>query len=396
VAITISVHNKIGEIEPAACPQRIPQWKLWKIATNHLKLGVYPANQFNLITHIDQNSSPVKALVLTASLLPASTKASRDWKFENVGCPGCLSDAAEPTLRRTIQSLPLEFSRCLDCGLIYQTPRLTRESLSSYFSSETFIQDPNGDNLDELLGYPNYFDWDKSYAVTAKLRLDRIRRFKRPPGELLEIGSATGSFLAAARSFGFRVRGLDLSSRFAAFARNRYDLNIDVGYVEEFAMPRSHYDVICSFGGIACWRDPIQALANIREALKLDGIFVMNHFDIDSLPGKILGNHHFEYNHASLVIFSRQTMRQCLAHAGFEQVYSQSERQYASFGRIAGYLKLKAILKAFRRIGLENVTIPLIAPGTVFAICCRTPYSIRRRSDVFDPHIIGAPTMRAA
>ena len=78
-------------------------------------------------------------------------------------------------------------------------------------------------------------------------------------------------------------------------------------------MPRSHYDVICSFGGIACWQDPIQALANIREALKPDGIFVMNHFDIDSLPGKILGDHHFEYNHASLVIFSRRTMRQCQA-----------------------------------------------------------------------------------
>jgi hypothetical protein len=45
------------------CPQRIPQWKSWKIAINHLNLGVYPANQFNLISRIDQNSSPVKALV---------------------------------------------------------------------------------------------------------------------------------------------------------------------------------------------------------------------------------------------------------------------------------------------------------------------------------------------
>jgi SAM-dependent methyltransferase len=302
-----------------------------------------------------------------------------------------LSDAAEPTVRRTVQSLPLAFSRCLDCGLIYQTPRLTRESLSSFFSSETFIQDPNGDNLDELLGYPDYFDWDKSYAVTAKLRLNRIARFKRPPGELLEIGSATGSFLAAARSSGFRVRGLDLSSRFATLARKQHDLSIDVGYVEEFPLPRSHYDVICSFGGIACWRDPVQALTNIREALKPDGIFVMNHFDIDSVPSKILGAKHFEYNHGSLVIFSRRTMRQCLAHVGFEQVFSQSERQYASFGRIAEYLKWKAILKALRGIGLGNVTIPLIVPLTVFAICRRTPYSLRRRSDLFDLHSVVAP-----
>jgi hypothetical protein len=87
-------------------------------------------------------------------------------------------------------------------------------------------------------------------------------------------------------------------------------------------------------------------------------------------------------------------MRQCLAHTGFEQVYSQSERQYASFGRIAGYLKFKAILRALRGIGLENVTIPLIAPGTVFAICRRTPYSIRRR--LSDPHFVVAPPMRAA
>src|SRR5437762_1114487 len=122
-----------------SCPQHIPQWKLWKIATNPLKPGVYPANQFNLTTCIDQNSSLVKVLVLTATLI-APTEVSRDWNFENVGaCPGCLSDAAESTVRRTVQSLPLEFSRCLDCGLIYQTPRLAREALSSYFSSETFI-----------------------------------------------------------------------------------------------------------------------------------------------------------------------------------------------------------------------------------------------------------------
>src|SRR5262249_56217897 len=101
-------------------------------------------------------------------------------------------------------------------------------------------------------------------------------------------------------------------------------------------------------------------------------------------------------NKGSVGIVAGRTMRQCLAYAGFEQVYSQSERQYASFGRIAGYLKLKAILKALRGIGLGNVTIPLIVPGTVFAICRRAPYPIRRRSDPFDPHFIVPPPLRAA
>jgi hypothetical protein len=95
----------------------------------------------------------------------------------------------------------------------------------------------------------------------------------------------------------------------------------------------------------------------------------MNHFDVDSLPGRILGTRHFEYNHASLIIFSQTTMQQCLDQTGFEVVYSQSERQYASLGRIAGCLKQNLVLKALRALRIDGVTIPIIVPGTMFSIC---------------------------
>jgi SAM-dependent methyltransferase len=272
-------------------------------------------------------------------------------------------------VRRTVQELPLEFSSCRNCGLIYQNPRMTRESLASYFSSNTFIQDPQGADSGELLGYPDYFDWDKSYRKTAGLRLRRLAKFKKPPGELLEIGTATGSFLDAARATGFRVRGIDLSAAFAEIARKRHALDIDVDYIEEAPLPASHYDVVCNFGGIACWRDPIRALTNVHRSLTADGIFVLNYFDVDSLPGRILGDRHFEYNHASLVIFSKKTMQRCLNKAGFEIIFSQNERQYASLGRVVGYLKQKLALKALRALRLENLTIPMIVPGTIFSIC---------------------------
>ena len=247
------------------------------------------------------------------------TPPAREWQFERLAiCPICQHNEASTVVRRTVQGLPLEFSQCERCALIYQNSRFTRESLADYFSSNIFIRDPNDDNLDELLGYPDYFDWDKSYSKTAMLRLDRILKLKKPPGELLEIGTATGSFLDSARSCGFRVRGLDLSTAFAEIARKRHSLEIEVNYIEEAALPCSYYDVVCNFGGIACWRDPVRALTNIHQSLKRDGIFVMNHFDVDSLPGRILGTRHFEYNHASLIIFSQTTMQQCLDQTGFE------------------------------------------------------------------------------
>jgi SAM-dependent methyltransferase len=299
----------------------------------------------------------------------ADAPSAEEWNFERLsGCPVCGSVDATTVVARKIRGFPLEFSRCGNCSLIYQNPRLTRESLSSYFSSKLFIRDAEG-NLDEFLGYSDYFDWDRSYKRTAQLRLARLVRFKQPPGELLEIGTATGSFLNAARSFGFRVRGLDLSASFAEIARKNHALDIDVDYIEEAQLPESHYDVVCNFGGIACWRDPVRALANVRRCLKPDGIFVLNHFDVDSLPGKILGERHFEYNHASLVIYSKKTMKSCLNRTGFDMVYSQNERQYASLGRIAGYLKQARTLRLLRALGLGNAIVPLIVPGTIFAIC---------------------------
>src|SRR5713226_438650 len=61
-------------------------------------------------------------------------------------------------------------------------------------------------------------------------------------------------------------------------------------------------------------------------------------------------------------------MRRCLQHTGFDGVYSQSERQYASLGRIVGYIKSRLGLKILRALRLENATVPMIVPGTIFSI----------------------------
>jgi SAM-dependent methyltransferase len=300
-----------------------------------------------------------------------SINCAQQMKFENLtACPVCQHTEALVFLRRKVRDIPLEFSICRNCGLIYQNPRFTRESLADYFSSDLFIQDDaNGNRLDDLLGYPDYFAWDSSYRRTAALRLKRIAKYKTPPGDLLEVGTATGSFLNEARSFGFRVRGIDLSVAFATSARNRYSLDIDIDYIEECVLPESRYDVICNFGGIACWRDPIRALTNIHSGLKPEGIFVLNHFNVNSIPARILSGRHFEYNHASLIIYSTKTMQQCLRQAGFKVIYSERERQYASLGRIAAYLKQKRLLKALGTLGLKEITIPMVIPGTMFSIC---------------------------
>jgi SAM-dependent methyltransferase len=294
------------------------------------------------------------------------------WHFEKLeACLICRNPCFNVVYQKKVRNVPLCFVKCTQCGLVFQNPRFTREALASYFSSSFFIKDADSPNtsLEDLLGYFDYEAWDASYKKTAILRLKQIRRFAPPPGHLLEIGTATGSFLDEARRTGYDVRGVDLSATFAETARRRYSLDIDVDFIEDIDLPREHYDVVCNFGGVGCWRDPMRALRNIRSSMKSSGVFVLNHPNCDGILALLYGDRYPEFNHASLTIFSNQTMRRCLTEAGFRVVASQNERQFASFGRIVTYLKSSTGLRLVKALKLEHRMIPVIAFGTTFSIC---------------------------
>lgn len=297
-----------------------------------------------------------------------------EWDFEDVAfCPVCRGEGSSVVYRRHVRSILLRFVKCSGCGLVYQSPRLTREALDKYFSSSTFINDGKSgeESLENQLGYFDYFAWDASYRKTARYRLERIARIKNAPARLLEIGSATGSFLEEARKAGYAVRGVDVSRTFAEMARKTYGLEIDIGFIEEFPLAEESYDVVCAFGGVSCWGDPVKGFGNIRRALRRDGILVMNHPDIESRVPRLLGNRYPEFNHASLTIFSNRTMRHCLSRVGFRAVLVETERQSASLGRVVTYLKSRAGVNLVKRLGLMDVSIPLLAFGTTFTICVK-------------------------
>src|SRR5207237_609099 len=163
------------------------------------------------------------------------------------------------------------------------------------------------------------------------------------PMDLLEIGPATGTFLLAAQTEGYTVRGLEVSGTFAAAARAR-GLTIDEGFIETAELPAAAYDVVCSFGGITCWFDPLRGLANVRRMLRPGGVFVFNHMDIDNVVHRAQGKRNWDFQHPCLSLWSRRTMHLALDRAGFEMVFDQSERQIVTVVRLAEYLRSRAMM----------------------------------------------------
>jgi SAM-dependent methyltransferase len=250
---------------------------------------------------------------------------------------------------------------------------MTVKSIDEYFNSKTFIQDSesNDNAFGEQLGYFDYKACEHSYSRTAALRLRELSRYRAPPGRLLEIGSATGWFLDAARKSGYEVRGLDVSRTFAEMALRERAVEVDVGWIEEFALPRARYDVVCMFGGISCWRGLPEGLANVHQALAPRGVFFFNYADFHSLLARLTGDRYPEFNHASLSILHRESMHRALKRVGFRVLRDHTEKQIASLNRITTYLKLKAAVTLVDRWGLGEVEIPVWAFGTRLVVAAK-------------------------
>lgn len=296
-----------------------------------------------------------------------------EWRFQDVD--NCVLCGKSPTwavvFESEIRGVPLRFVQCPDCTFVFQNPRLTDDSLDEYFSSKNFICDGTQSEMafDEHLGYYDYFDWDDCYRSTAGIRLKRLSRFRAPPARLLEIGPASGSFLDEARSRGFAVSGLDISSAFAGFARETYGLDIEVGAIETHVLPEEHYDIVCAFGGISCWKDLRQGLGRVNATLRPGGLLAFNYSDFYGWPRRLRGDRYFEFNHASLSLLHRKVVFEALRLHGFEVLEHATETQVASLGRIGTYLKLKPLQLILDKMGLAHLQIPVKAIGTKFVLC---------------------------
>jgi len=130
----------------------------------------------------------------------------------------------------------------------------------------------------EFYGRPmKYDEWLSNEAARDDLWMRRLKRLHqiRPTGSLLDIGAGIGQFLHYAMNMYFPVAGTEVSESAIRIARQRYELELLKGTVEEIEWGERKFDIITLFHVLEHVPDPLETVLSCRKLLNPNGILLI-------------------------------------------------------------------------------------------------------------------------
>lgn len=169
-------------------------------------------------------------------------------------CGLCQSGAIESVDREW------HFCRCAACGYVFDSPRPTLDELVAFYSQPS--------------KYDHWLSRERARDILWKRRVKKLLPHRRP-GNLLDVGTGIGQFLAHARPFFTSVHGTEVSESAIQIAKEKYGLTIDRGQVEEMNFAASSFDNLTLFHVLEHVPNPVELVRTCHRLLRPEGILVI-------------------------------------------------------------------------------------------------------------------------
>ena len=247
-----------------------------------------------------------------------------DFRLVDVACCNACQGTSYRTLgyrggtaHRSGAGIRTRVVACKECGLIFANPiPIPKESSLLY---DTAAEE-----------YFTHHDLSTKLEL-AKGMLAELER-KTDGRKLLDVGCGQGTVLQAARSRGWDVMGLDVSERFAEYAKRELNVPVRVGDVAVAELEHESFDVVVVNAILEHLVDPRQVLINIHASLRAGGLLVV---DVPNEKGLYyqVGNLWQKLRHRDWVVnlsptfspghlygFSPGSLRTILSQTGYDNV----------------------------------------------------------------------------
>jgi SAM-dependent methyltransferase len=281
---------------------------------------------------------------LATATMPPPAATHDKVLLEPTWCVVCGSDDPRPYKARMYALGPTRFDlvRCGQCGFVYVNPQPDAATIARLYDDSEYYS--YGYNLG--VETVNYFDRRDELLAIYDGTIAALEAELGGPGDLLELGSAGGFLLEAARRRGWRVRGVEVSTPAVRYSRGEFGLDIFEGQIEEADFEPASFDVVIADNVLEHCDVPLRALRQMRDLLRPGGhvlvivptyvnsIYFRAMLDLGQLvPRRFLGREllrilKLDPDHDGgppyhLYEFNRPTILRLIRQAGFEVVSRQ-------------------------------------------------------------------------
>lgn len=181
--------------------------------------------------------------------------------------------------------------KCTGCGVVFDESSKLGEG---YYENERVI------HVDEKKITPR--------KRNAKQRVKLIRNVLKKESSLVDIGCGEGLFLQEAKNYVNVVYGIEPTKSYAAYAKEKMNLEILQGTLESLEYPDDSFDIVTMFHVLEHLASPSQALTKIYSWLKKNGHIVIEVPNIESPTAQYKGlnweliypEHRFYFSPSSL------------------------------------------------------------------------------------------------
>jgi 2-polyprenyl-3-methyl-5-hydroxy-6-metoxy-1,4-benzoquinol methylase len=203
--------------------------------------------------------------------------------------------------------------RCRQCGLEYVNPRPSGGDIVAAYAE--------GDD-------PAYVSQVEARQRTFNTALARIENLQPRKGRLLDVGTAAGAFLGAAKARGWEVEGCEPNRWMAEWGSRHYGVVIRAGELFDQEYPPRSFDVVTLWDVVEHTPDPASVVRRISELLKPGGLLIINYPDRGSWVARLLGRRWPFLSAVHLFYFKRATLTRMLEDHGFEVAQQRPHFQW--------------------------------------------------------------------
>lgn len=226
-----------------------------------------------------------------------------EYKFETseTACPLCGEQNKKLFDQRKFRGVDVVNQLCRNCGLVYQSPRLSDESLNNFYRGAYRALYQGTDVI------------SNEVIVTQEKRAlhlaDFISADLNPESKILDIGCSTGALLSTIQDkIGCDVFGIEPGDTYRAYAKEQ-GINVFTALEELEKTQTEPFDLIIMAHVLEHIVDPVTYLSDLKNKfLEPKGLLLIE------VPN-LYAHDCFELAH--LVSFSRKTLENTLKKAGF-------------------------------------------------------------------------------